>query len=88
MMQHVQPVIMERVNRFFGYNAVSRITLRAGDVTRAAPAIAKPNLRPVPAELGDSLREIADPELRAVLTSLAQGVASAPDGLPVLGKVR
>jgi hypothetical protein len=76
------------VNRFFGYNAVSRITLRAGDVTRAKPVIAKPNLRPVPAELGDSLREIADPELRAVLTSLAQGVASAPDGLPVLGKVR
>ncbi len=88
MMQHVQPVIMERVNRFFGYNAVARITLRAGDVTRAKPVIAKPNLRPVPAELGDSLREIADPELRAVLTSLAQGVASAPDGLPVLGKVR
>jgi hypothetical protein len=46
-------------------------------------------LRAVPAEIGDSLREIADPELRAVLSSLAQGVANgAPAGIPVLGKVR
>jgi hypothetical protein len=30
----------------------------------------------VPIELGDSLKGIADPELRAVLESLAAGVAS------------
>lgn len=88
MIQHVQPVIMERVNRFFGYAAVARIALKTGEVMRAKPTPAKPSLRPVPAELGDSLREIADPELRAVLTSLAQGVAGAPEGLPVLGKVK
>ncbi|MFM7028897.1 MAG: DUF721 domain-containing protein [Chakrabartia sp.] len=88
MMQHVQPVIIERVNRFFGYTAVARIVMKTGSVRRAAPEAPKPDLRPVPAELGDSLREIADPELRAVLTSLAQGVANAPAGLPVLGKVR
>ncbi len=88
MMQHVEPIIIERVNRFFGYEAVTRVTLRQGEVARAKPKAPKPELRPVPAEIGDSLREIADPELRAVLTSLAQGVASAPDGLPVLGKVR
>lgn len=88
MMQHVQPILIERVNRFFGYPAIARVALKTGDVARAKPAAPKPELRPVPAELGDSLREIADPVLRAVLTSLAQGVASAPDGLPVLGKVR
>lgn len=88
MMQHVQPVIIERVNRFFGYPAVARIVMKTGDLGRTKPAPPKPELRPVPAELGDSLREIADPELRAVLTSLAQGVASAPGGMPVLGKVR
>jgi hypothetical protein len=88
MMQHVEPVIIERVNRFFGYEAVARVALRQGEVARAKPKTTRPELRPVPAEIGDSLREIADPELRAVLTSLAQGVASAPDGLPVLGKVR
>ena len=62
--------------------------MKPGDLGRTKPAPPKPELRPVPAELGDSLREIADPELRAVLTSLAQGVASAPGGMPVLGKVR
>ena len=62
--------------------------MRAGDITETKPQRKKPDLRPIPAELGDSLREIADPELRAVLTSLAQGVASAPEGMPVLGKVR
>lgn len=88
MMQHVQPIIIERVNRFFGYAAVARIVMRAGDIAETKPQRKKPDLRPIPAELGDSLREIADPELRAVLTSLAQGVASAPEGMPVLGKVR
>lgn len=89
MMQHVEPVIIERVNRFFGYAAVARITLKQGSLLRNAAKPKRPELRPVPAELGDSLREIADPELRAVLSSLAQGVANSPPvGIPVLGKVK
>jgi hypothetical protein len=32
MMQHVGPVIVERVNRFFGYEAVERIAFRQGIV--------------------------------------------------------
>lgn len=87
MMQHVEPEILERVNRFFGYRAVARIVLRAGDLPLPKQPAPKPELRPVPAELGDSLRAIADPELRAVLESLAQGVAAAPI-MPVIGKVR
>ncbi|RSW96853.1 DUF721 domain-containing protein, partial [Sphingomonas koreensis] len=31
---------------------------------------------PIPAEMGESLRAIADPELRAVLEGLAAGVAA------------
>src|SRR3712207_3603811 len=95
MMQHVGPVIVERVNRFFGYNAVERIVFRQGVVqlakakTRAAP----PSLRPLPASLGDSLREVADPELRAVLEALARGVAESEGRpaemmtIPVIGKL-
>ncbi|HYE28920.1 MAG TPA: DciA family protein [Allosphingosinicella sp.] len=95
MMQHVAPVIMERVNRFFGYQAVARVAIRQGLVqiararTRAPPA----SLRPLPAELGDSLREVADPELRACLESLARGVAAHEAALgpsvaiPVLGRI-
>jgi hypothetical protein len=33
---------------------------------------APPSLKPIPMELGDSLRDIGDPELRTVLESLAR----------------
>jgi hypothetical protein len=85
MMQHIAPEIMDRVNRFFGYAAVSRVTLHQGDVKRAAPLALRPELKPAPAELGDSLRTIADPELKAVLEALASGVAA---GAPArIGKI-
>jgi hypothetical protein len=81
MMQHVLPEIIERVNRFFGYGAVARIKVRQGVVARPPtrqPA-APPSLKPIPMELGDSLREIGDPELFAVLESLAKSLAKAGD---------
>jgi hypothetical protein len=81
MMQHVIPEITERVNRFFGYAAVARITIRQGEVARPRVKAAPPAIRTVPADLGQSLKGIADPELRAVLESLAAGVAST-NGLP------
>jgi hypothetical protein len=95
MIQHVAPVIVERVNRFFGYPAVERVQFRQGivRVARAATRKAPPSLRPIPAELGDSLRAVADPELRACLESLARGVAEAPNApatalaIPIVGRI-
>jgi hypothetical protein len=87
MMQHVIPEIMERVNRFFGYVAVAKVVIRQGEVQKAAAPEPRPHRAPVPIELGDSLRTVADPELRAVLESLAQGVAAFTE-VKVLGKVR
>lgn len=82
IIQHVVPEIIDRVNRFFGYQAVARAKLRQGavklpHVERAA--IAPPSLRPIPLELGDSLRDIGDPELRAVLESLARSMGADPN---------
>jgi hypothetical protein len=77
MMQHIAPEIIERVNRFFGYAAVARVAIRQGEVKRAAKASPPPSLQPLPQAMGDSLRGIADPELKAVLESLAAGVAAA-----------
>ena len=82
MMQHVIPEIIDRVNRFFGYTAIAKIKVRQGVVTKPAVArkpSAPPMLKPVPMELGDSLREIADPELFAVLESLAKSLAKSPE---------
>lgn len=79
LIQHVIPEIMERVNRFFGYKAVSRVKLRQGHVKppRAdEPRTAPPSLKPIPMELGDSLRDIGDPELRTVLESLARSLGA------------
>jgi hypothetical protein len=78
IIQHVIPEIIERVNRFFGYNAVAKVKLRQGPVQPPAPThrpAAPPSLKPIPMELGDSLRDIGDPELRAVLESLARSLA-------------
>jgi len=83
MVQHIVPEIIERVNRFFGYEAVTRVTLKQGTVTPAEPERRPPPvmLRPVPQELGEGLREVSDPELRAVLESMARGLAN-PSPLP------
>ena len=76
LIQHLTPMIVERVNRFFGYAAINRIVFRQGKPPRRAEA-ERPQLRPVPKELGEGLREIADPELRACLESLAAQIAAS-----------
>jgi hypothetical protein len=90
MMQHVAPEIIDRTNRFFGYPAVAKVVLRQGqiDVLREQPIRRpQPAHADAPADLGESLRDIADPELKAVLSSLAFSIA-ASDAMPVLGKVK
>ena len=86
LIQQVIPEIIERVNRFFGYNAVARVKIRQGEVKAShasgqndKPAKAPPSLKPIPMELGDSLRDIGDPELRTVLESLARSFDKKDD---------
>ncbi|MFZ5748880.1 MAG: DUF721 domain-containing protein [Pseudomonadota bacterium] len=86
MMQHIAPEIVERVNRFFGYPAVASVRFRHGEVKRRKAAPPRPAPAPVPEELGESLRGIADLELRSVLEALAAGV-SAKEGIPKLGRI-
>ncbi len=93
MLQHVLPTIIERVNRFFGYPAIERVTMRQGRIAKVAgPAPRPAPPPPLTADLGDSLREIADPELRAVLESLARGLTSGEGtpmvtAIPVIGTI-
>ncbi|MDF2494898.1 DciA family protein [Sphingomonas sp.] len=81
MIQHVTPEIMERVNLFFGYPAVAKVAIRQGDVAARPKPRTAPEPRPVPPELGASLKTIEDPELKAVLEALAAGIG-ATSGLP------
>ena len=85
LITQVIPEIIERVNRFFGYRAVARVKLRQGAVTPPAdgrPVRPPPSLKPIPLELGDSLRDIGDPELRTVLESLARSLSNSEAETP------
>lgn len=99
LMQHITPEIVERVNRFFGYGAISQVRFRQGSIDASKDkekrAVPPPSLKPAPIELGDSLRDIGDPELNRVLESLASAVASKESdaqshsevGIKVIGKI-
>ena len=83
LIQHLAPMITERVNRFFGYAAINRIIFKQGRPPAAEPRPQRPQLVTIPKELGAGLREIADPELRACLESLGARIA-ATSGAPSL----
>jgi hypothetical protein len=86
LIQHLAPMIIERVNRFFGYEAVDKVAFRQGRAPSAAPKLQRPAVAPVPAELGEGLRQIADPELRACLESLASKLAGSR-GVPAVDNI-
>jgi hypothetical protein len=73
--QHQAAVVLERINRFFGWQAIGRIAFRQAPLSRAR---AKPKV-PAPdaaeaARVEASLTGIADDELRAALGRLGAAV--------------
>ncbi|WP_343343963.1 DciA family protein [Sphingomicrobium sp. XHP0239] len=88
LFQHLAPMILEKVNDFFGAGAVTKVVFKQGRIEKPRPAIARPTPAPVSKELGEGLRDIPDPELRSVLESLASSLegASQPT-IPVLGRI-
>lgn len=84
MLRHVEPQVIERVNRILGYAAVAKVVLSHADVDFRAPKGPQP-VAPVelPADTRSTLRAIADPELRASLESLAQALAGSK-GPPII----
>jgi hypothetical protein len=83
LMQHLGPLIIERVNRFFGYEAVNKVAFKQGRAPRPKVHVERPASVPVSKELGENLRQIADPELRTVLESLA-GKLAGSRGVPAV----
>ena len=69
--QHLSGLILERVNRFFGWQAVGRLALRQAPLRRreqrAPPAPPDPA---VTARIAESLPEVADDALRQALARL------------------
>ena len=77
-LQHETPRIIERINAFYGYVAIAAVRIRQGALGRkmAAPRTL-PELGGAAAQaLESELAEVADPELRAALKRLGEGVLS------------
>jgi hypothetical protein len=73
--QHASDVILERVNRFFGWSAVGRLALRQGPLSRRhAPAASRaPDAMKV-AEVAQTLSSVEDEALRAALARLGASI--------------
>jgi hypothetical protein len=75
--QHLSGVILERVNRFFGWHAVGRLALRQAPLTRRERT-APPGIDPEEvARVAASIADIADEGLRMALGRLGAAVKKA-----------
>src|ERR1700729_1588760 len=73
--QHASDVILQRVNRFFGWSAVGKLALRQAPLSRRE----RPRAPPEPdakavAEVAQTLTAIEDEELRAALARLGASI--------------
>ena len=73
--QHTSDVIIERVNRFFGWNAVGRIALRQAPLSRRpAKKVKKGPDAAAVAKVEASLGTVEDTDLRAALARLGASI--------------
>ncbi len=73
--QHASDVILQRVNRFFGWSAVGRLALRQAPLVRrnrSTPSRA-PDASSV-AKVAETLSAVEDDELRAALARLGASI--------------
>lgn len=73
--QHSSDVILERVNRFFGWSAVGKLALRQAPLLRRSrPARPRPPDAAAVATVAKTLDEIEDQELKAALARLGASI--------------
>jgi hypothetical protein len=73
---YLEPLILSRINQYFGYQAISKISLLQGPITKRLPK------KPVRKLLSDAaqsslethVQPIEDDRLRAALLSLGMGI--------------
>ncbi|EMD84523.1 DUF721 domain-containing protein [Pacificimonas flava] len=85
--QHAEPEILDRVNRYFGYGAVARIAIHQVAHPPRKERTPPRSVQPVsasPAEQDSELRQIGDDALRRSLETLAAQIGSTK-GPPKIG---
>lgn len=76
-LQHLEPLVIERINGYFGYRAVARLRLLQGPlpVEETAPPPVRRRLEPgEEAALREGLAEVPDDDLKAALERLGRAV--------------
>jgi hypothetical protein len=73
--QHSADVILERVNRFFGWSAVGKLAFRQAPLSRSRrPARPRPPDPKAVAEVAGTLQSIEDEQLRDALARLGAAI--------------
>jgi hypothetical protein len=72
--QHLSGVVLERVNRFFGWRAVGALRLRQAPLSRRKQTPQRPVDKDAAARVAAHLTEITDENLRAALGRLGAAV--------------
>src|SRR6059058_2614001 len=73
--QHKADVILERVNRFFGWSAVGRLVLRQAPLSRnERPSTSRAPDEKAVAEVAETLSSVEDEQLRAALARLGASI--------------
>jgi hypothetical protein len=78
-MQHLAPVVIERVNAHYGWRCIGRLVLKQGPVRRAQPVRpAEPVLDDFERRrVGAAVESVADDRLRAALERLGRAVVGS-----------
>ena len=73
--QHTSDVILERVNRFFGWSAVGRLALRQAPLSRRdRPLRSRAPDAATVAEVAETLTSVEDEQLRSALARLGASI--------------
>lgn len=72
LIQHIQPMIIDRINTYFGFDAVARLKIIHGYVPVVKLTKRKSNAETAPLP---EVNDISDPELKDALQRWGQGLA-------------
>ncbi len=76
-LQHLEPLLIERINGYFGFSAVERLKITQGPLPETAVKPARPRRRLDEADREDlarSLISVDDPDLRQALEALGRAM--------------
>ena len=82
-LQHLEPLLIERINGYFGFKAVDRLKITQGPLPKEdhkpAPPV-RPLQKTEESDLAESLLEVDDPELKEALEALGRAVIGRRSG--------